>query len=348
MICEPSKPKLRVLAITPKLPRDREPGSNAPLLRQIESLRDRNIEIEIIDMSGIPMLKYLLAIPKMYSRLRHVDLVHGHFGFCGWLGRMQFSKPLVLSFMGDDLLGEPNDSGGLTAFSRFMVQANRRLAPLARRVIVKSAEMGRVIAPAPSSVVANGVDTELFYPIDIRVARERLGWNLEQRVVLFPGNPDNPRKGHKLAVNATKHAEQLLNDNIRLQPMWGVKPNEVPLYMNACNAMWMTSMIEGSPNVVKEALACNLPIAAVPVGDTVELLTGVPGCEVRPRDSQQLGAAMAKLLSSGIACEGRQTLERHRLDLASVAEKVESVYYEVLGRLPSTATAADDALARSH
>ena len=137
MTRENSQPKLRVLAITPKLPKDREPGSNAPLLRQIESLRERGVEVEIIDMAGIPMLKYLLAIPKMYNRLRHVDIVHGHFGFCGWLGRLQFSKPLVISFMGDDLLGEPTESGGLTRFSRFMVQANKRLAPLAQRVIVK-------------------------------------------------------------------------------------------------------------------------------------------------------------------------------------------------------------------
>ena len=347
MTRENSQPKLRVLAITPKLPKDREPGSNAPLLRQIESLRERGVEVEIIDMAGIPMLKYLLAIPKMYNRLRHVDIVHGHFGFCGWLGRLQFSKPLVISFMGDDLLGEPTESGGLTRFSRFMVQANKRLAPLAQRVIVKSAEMSRVIAPTASNVVANGVDTELFYPIDKRVARERLGWNLNQRVVLFPGNPENPRKGHALAVYSTKHAEQLLNDDIRLQPMWGVKPNEVPLYMNACDAMWMTSMIEGSPNVVKEALACNLPIAAVPVGDTVELLTGVQGCEVRPRDPKQLGEAMAKLLSSGVACEGRSTLERHRLDLASVAEKVESVYFDLLGMTDEVTPSADDALAES-
>ena len=281
----------------------------------------------------------------MYSRMRNVDIVHGHFGFCGWLGRLQFSKPLIISFMGDDLLGEPTESGGLTLFSRFMVEMNKRLAPLATKVIVKSAEMSRVIAPAPSKVVANGVDTTLFYPIDKRVARERLGWNLNQRVVLFPGNPENPRKGHALAVFATKHAEQLLRDDIRLQPMWGVKPNEVPLYMNACDAMWMTSMIEGSPNVVKEALACNLPIVAVPVGDTVELLTDVPGCEVRARDPKQLGEAMAKQLSSGVECEGRPTLERHRLDLASVAEKVESVYLEVMG---ISATSTDDALAGSH
>lgn len=300
-------------------------------------------------MHGIPMLKYLMAIPRLYGRLRHVDLVHGHFGFCGWLGRLQFSKPLVISFMGDDLLGEPNDSGGLTLFSRFMVEANKWLAPLARNVIVKSAEMSRVIAPTASSVVANGVDTKLFYPIDMRVARERLGWSLSQRVVLFPGNPDNPRKGHSLAVFATKHAEQLLNEEIRLQPMWGVRPDQVPLYMNACNAMWMTSLIEGSPNVVKEALACDLPVVAVPVGDTVELLTDIPGCELRPRCPKQLGEAMAQVLSQGDECEGRRALERHRLDLASVAEKVEAVYLEALGRSHATATVStDDPLARSH
>lgn len=344
---KPSNRKLRVLAITPQLPRNREPGTNARLVRQIQALRDRNIEVEVMDMVGIPMLKYLFAIPRMYSRLRHVDLVHSHFGFCGWLGRLQFFRPLVVSFMGDDLLGEPNDLGGLTNFSRFMVIANTKLAGLARKVIVLSAEMSRVIAPTASHVLPNGVDTDLFYPIDMRVARERLGWSLNQRVVLFPGNPESPRRGHALAVFATKHAEQILNEEIRLQPMWDAEPKDFRLYMNACDAMWMTSLVEGAPDVVKEALACDLPVVAVPVGDTVELLRDIPGCELRPRDPKQLGEAMAKVLSSEVECEGRRALGHLQLDIASVAERVESVYFEALDwSHPSSTsqTTTDDAL----
>ena len=323
---------IRVLAISPQLPDSSSPGSNAPLLRQVESLRERGVHVDVIDMRGTPMIKYLLAVPRMWWRMRNVDLVHGHFGFCGWLARMQCFKPLVISFMGDDLLGEPNDKGGFSRFSRMMVVANKFLARLARQVIVKSPEMAGIISPTVSHVVPNGVDTTLFRPVDISVARERLGWKQDQVVILFPGNPDNPRKGYTLAVESTRVAESLLGQDIRIQPMWGVKPGDVPLLMNACNAVWMTSSIEGSPNVVKEAMSCDRPIVAVPVGDVEDLLDGVAGCHVGPRDPEKLGDLMASVLKFHDKSAGREALEQMNLDLGSVAFRVENIYRSVLGR----------------
>lgn len=291
-----------------------------------------------IDMRGTPVLKYLTTIPKMRKLLSQVDLVHGHFGFCGWLARCQFRKPLVISFMGDDLLGEPTNDGSLSWFSRQMVQANKFLATKADQVIVKSPEMARVIGHAPSHVVANGVDTEKFKPVDRDIARVQLGWNDEELVVLFPGNPDNPRKGFKLANAATEVAKELLQREIRIQPMWGIRPDEVPVYMNACNAMWMTSLIEGSPNVVKEALSCNRPIVGVPVGDVEYLLNAVEGCHFRPRDAQQLGEAMADLLSTYRESNGRDAIHRMALDLEAVADRVIGIYELALGSEITTAS----------
>ena len=322
---------MHVLAITPELPRSDRPGSNAPLLRQIESLRDRGIQVSVIDMRGTPVLKYLTTIPKMRKLLSQVDLVHGHFGFCGWLARCQFRKPLVISFMGDDLLGEPANDGEPTWFSRRMVQANKRLATKADQVIVKSPEMARVIGHTPSHVVANGVDIDKFQPIARDVERQQLGWNDDELVILFPGNPENPRKGFKLASAATDVAKRLLQKEIRIQPMWGIKPDEVPTYMNACNAMWMTSLIEGSPNVVKEAMACNRPIVGVPVGDVEYLLDAVEGCHFRPRDPQQLGEAMADLLANVEDSKGRDAIHRMALDLDAVADRVIGIYELALG-----------------
>jgi glycosyltransferase involved in cell wall biosynthesis len=100
--------------------------------------------------------------------------------------------------------------------------------------------------------------------------------------------------------------------------------------MNACDAMLLTSLIEGSPNVVKEAMACNLPVVAVPVGDVPELLAGVPGYIVCPRDAQQLGDALAHVLASPPQAAGRAALEQKGLDLASVARRVLAVYACVL------------------
>ncbi len=138
---------MRVLTITPQLPTAARPGSMAPTARQIDSLRTQGVAIQVVEMVGLPMLKYLQCLPTAWSALASVDLVHAHFGYCGWLARCQLRKPLVISFMGDDLLGTPNAEGRLERFSQSMVAANRWLARTADAVIVKSAEMAAVVAP---------------------------------------------------------------------------------------------------------------------------------------------------------------------------------------------------------
>ncbi len=317
---------MHVLAITPELPRPGEPGSMAPAARQIQSLREAGVDFTVLDLRGIPIIKYLLALPKIRALLGQVDLVHAHFGYCGWLGRLQHRTPVVISFMGDDLLGTPDDNGRLKWFSRQMVAANKQLAARVNQVIVKSPEMARVLAPTPCHIVPNGVDLDLFQPVPRNEARRLLGWPQDDTCVLFPGNPDNPRKGHALAQAATRQAEQRLGHAVQLKQLWQVPPDQVPLYMNACDAMWMTSLIEGSPNVVKEALACNRPIVAVPVGDVADLLRHVEGCRVAQRDPLELGRAMAGVLTEYRKSSGRVELQRRGLDLPSVAERIIRIY----------------------
>jgi len=73
------------------------------------------------------------------------------------------------------------------------------------------------------------------------------------------------------------------------------------IYMNACDMMLMTSLIEGSPNVVKEAMACNRPIISVPVGDVAKMIDGVAGCSVCQRDPQEIGERLADGLSHNLS-----------------------------------------------
>lgn len=337
---------LRVLMISPRLPTADRPGSMAPALRQMESLRRLGIEVIIQDMQGLPVVKYGPAIPKMWSRLKDIDLIHAHFGYCGWIGRMQSRKPLVVSFMGDDLLGTPGASGKTTTFSRAMVSVNKQLSRWADEVIVKSREMADVIAPVSCHIVPNGVDTESFRPQEKTEARQRLGLASDQTYVLFPGDPSNPRKGYALAEAATREAEKLLGKKVEILVLWGKHPADVPYCMNACDAMWMTSLIEGSPNVVKEAMACNIPIAAVQVGDVAELLDGVVGYSVCQRDPLELGAAMARLINRSMEVRGREALFEMGLGIEQVAQRVMGIYRRALARRPVDSRSDRSAVAR--
>lgn len=304
----------------------------APTARQIESVRALGVHVEVLEVRGARRLKYLQRLGDLRARVASADLVHAHYGFCGWLARSQRSRPVVISFMGDDLLGTPDHAGRIGRASRCVVSIDRWLARKVDAVIVKSPEMARIVAPVSAHVIPNGVDLEAFRPIDKREARARLGWLEHTPYVLFPGRPEEPRKGFPFARDVVACAARLLGTSPELVALGGVSPDRVPLYMSACDAMVLTSLWEGSPNVVKEAMACNLPVASVPVGDVSELLAGVDGCVVCPRDVQRLARGLAHLLQRSRRTNGRLAVTRKGLDLPSVARRVLAVYQDVLSR----------------
>lgn len=320
--------------ITHPLPTEECPNTMAPVARQVASLRNAGLEVDVLEVRGISKLKYLHALRQFHKLLPRTDLVHAHFGYCGWLARTQLRKPVVLSFMGDDLLGTPDAHGRIKPLSQAVVQINRRTARYVDAVIVKSNEMARVVAPTHAYVVPNGVDLSLFRPMPMSTARSELEWPMAGYRVLFPGDPANPRKGFRLAQEATALAAAAIGAEIELVPLCNVQPGQVSLYMNACNAMLMTSFVEGSPNVVKEALACNLPIAAVPVGDVGELLNGVQNSAVCPYRAETLASALSTMLHDQLRSNGREMLKRRGLDLQSVANRIVGIYDCVLDGAP--------------
>jgi glycosyltransferase involved in cell wall biosynthesis len=115
--------------------------------------------------------------------------------------------------------------------------------------------------------------------------------------------------------------------------------------MNACDAMLLTSYHEGSPNVLKEAMACNLPVVSVPIGDVAERTAGVVGYRVRPRDEEQLANALLSTLQDETPCGGREAILRQGLDLASVAERIVDVYHEAQAAKGHVETCGEVAIA---
>jgi glycosyltransferase involved in cell wall biosynthesis len=234
--------------------------------------------------------------------------------------------------MGSDLLGTADADGRVTPWSRPVKAANRLLARLADAVIVKSRELAAVVAPVAAHVIPNGVDIDRFRPLDRDEQRSRLEWNSQDRYVLFGGNPRNPVKAYPLARAAVDRAAAALGDSAatRTVPLVGIAPHLMPAYMSAADALIMTSHWEGSPNVVKEAMACNLPVVSVPVGDAPQLLEDVDASRVCPRDPVALADALADVLERPRRSDGRRALERRGLALEPVARAVASVYRQVL------------------
>jgi glycosyltransferase involved in cell wall biosynthesis len=321
---------MRVLMVTSQLPTKNKPRTNAFVTRQIQSMRDIGLSVELLEIKGISQLKYIVGISQIWKLLKKADIIHAHYSYCGWLARIQHSLPIVISFMGDDLLGSPGHDGRATIRSRFEVQANRFFARFVDAVIVKSAEMARVIAPIKTYIIPNGVDLKTFFPMEINHARRDLGLKKGKKYILFPGDPDDPRKGFNLAQAAIHIARLHFSEPIEIITLRNIIPERVPLYFNACDVVLMTSLWEGSPNVIKEAMACNTPIISVPVGDVPQLLENVSVSEVCPRDPEEMGRALARILKCGKRSNGRDSIILKKLDQVTVAHRIHGIYKEVL------------------
>jgi len=177
------------------------------------------------------------------------------------------------------------------------------------------------------TVVPDGVDTQLFYPQPQTEARERLGWGQEERIVLFNASIDPIVKGFDLAKAAIDIARQICGD-IRWVVLRGdVQPENIPLVMSAADCLLFTSKWEGSPNVIKEAIACGLPVVSVDVGDVRERLVGVDPSFIVERDAETLGKALAQILVQRRRSNGAGVIAG--ISGPAIAERVLSVYESV-------------------
>ena len=298
---------LRVLMITAGWPQPGQPQTTHFVKRQAEFLRKAGVAVDVFPFRGAKRaLNYARAWLQVRPRLRpeRYDLVHAQFGQSGILA-LPKRLPLVVTLRGSDILGIVGPDGRYTFTGRISQAVTRFALRRADAVVVVSEHMtGYFRTSAPITVLPSGLDFEQFRVMPRDEARTRLGWPLDKRFILFAGNPEQPRKRYPLARAAVEALNRTLPAELKVA--WGVPHTDIPLYMNACDAFVFTSMQEGSPNVVKEALACDLPVVSVPIGDTAERLRGIEGCElVEDERAEPIAAALERVLRRGARVAGR-------------------------------------------
>lgn len=238
--------------------------------------------------------------------------------------------PLVVSFGGADLLGAKNT--GLRWFVRDLIGLHLGLsaANRAAAVIVKSPNLLKALPKRLRSktvVLPNGVDTNTFRLMDKAESRRKLGWPADSFIILFNASKtDNRRVKDPALADAAVEVARRVHANVVLQTMCDVRHEQVPLLMNAADCLLLTSLSEGSPNVVKEAMACNLPVVTVPCGDAPLRLVNTYPSHVVPPHSLFLGEAIVNLADNRRRSNGREELERQGLTNVSVAAALGRIY----------------------
>lgn len=296
--------------------------------QQVESLRAAAPDrvFDVLHIAG-PRGRgdYLAAIPRVRDALRRgYSLVHAHYGFTGLTAALAMPRaPLVITMHGNDVNW------------RWQRPLSRLGAARAREVIAVSEQLAETLGRPGTRVLPCGVPMELYRPLDRAEARRRLGLPAEGWVLLFPADPANPVKDHPLFLQAVARLPDPVRRKVSVRALGRTPPEAVPWEMAAADAVVLTSVAEGSPMVVKEALACGTPVVAVDVGDVRQVLDGVPGCVVTPRAPEPIATGILRVLDDVAGREGgagarRQRIRDLALDADSVAHRLLGIYEDAM------------------
>ena len=258
---------------------------------------------------------YARFYPRILSELRsnEYDLVHANYGLVAPFALAQPIRPVVVTLWGTDLM---SDRSWLRSLSRF---GARR----ADAAIVPSRPMARELE-APHELIPFAVDTDLFRPIPRAEARERVGWETDRPIALFPYDRDRAVKDFPRARRLVERADV----DLELRPVTGVEYEAMPYYMNASDVLLVASNRESGPMVVKEAAACNLPIVSTDVGFVRETIGGVRNCTVSDDDTDLI-AGLETAVAGGRS-DGRAVVDG--LGMETLGERLRAVYDRVLDR----------------
>jgi teichuronic acid biosynthesis glycosyltransferase TuaC len=326
-------PSIRVLSVIP------EPKLQSSMIfarRQVRWLQNAGVVCTTFFLasrtSPLIMAREVLRLRKL-TRSFCPDIVHAHFGtMTAFLAALSSQVPLVITYRGSDL----NHCSSLPKLrSMFGTLLSQVAALRATRVICVSEQLRTRLwwRKDIAIVIPSGVDISIFHPRPKNEAREALGWRSDELVVLFNASQEPVIKRLDLAEAAVRVAEASCG-KIRLVVLRGdLAPDTVPIMMAAADAILVTSDSEGSPNVVKEAMACDLPVVSVAVGDVRERLVGVTPSRVVARDAGEIGKAVAEILLQCERSNGSSMVKS--ISSIETAKKTIAVYQMALTNAPA-------------
>lgn len=285
------------------------------VLEQAWSLAAQGCVIDFFGITGTGISGYASALPSLRKKIGqwHPDIIHAHYGLSGLLANMQRRVPVVTTYHGSDI-----NEKSVLPFSKLCMKLSRF------NVFVSQKTLDIARPGSRYGLIPCGVDLCGLQLTDRLDARKALGLDPDKRYVLFAGAFDNPVKNYPLA-----RAAMDLVPEAELVELKGRSREQVTLLMCAVDTLLMTSFTEGSPQVVKEAMACGCPIVSVDVGDVKENLGNLPFSFVTSRSCSDIADCILRTFSFVGKTPGRGRIVELGLDNASVSGKLIRVYSEI-------------------
>jgi len=308
---------LRVLFIC----RQKTKTNVSPFVKaQADALTKEGIKVDFFLIKNNGVFGYLKSIRELIHCTENIeyDVYHAHYSFSGYVASLAKKKPLVVSLLGTDVIK--------SSLSRSILKIVSSMCDWSG-IIVKSDQMKNLLKIKKIQVVPNGVSFDTFHPINQKKARSILNWNLEEKIILFNGHKSNPIKNYALAEKAIN----LCKKNIKIVEMKNLDQEKLNLYYNACDVFLSTSLWEGSPNTIKEAMACNTNIISTNVGDVNYLFGKEKYNRICTFDPLEISTTITNALRvKKENNKGRERLIHLSLQGTDVAQKLINLYHTIL------------------
>lgn len=277
---------MRALIVTNMYPTAAQPGLGSFVRDQVDALRRiEGVDIEVFSFAPGGANAYVRAASELRSRRRRhdrFDVIHAHYGLTAWPAFAASGEVRAVTLHGTDLI-HPRARPVTLAALPFLDLVATVSDALATEIPRWATRGRRAVLPA-------GVDVGRFHPIPRAEARAALGLDPKGPYVLFSADPSRPEKRYDRALAVA--------GNVRLLTLGQVDPAQVPQYVNAANAVVVPSEREGFGLAVLEALACDVPVLATPVGIHPTALAGIEGTYCAPFDEAAWRDALAPHLAN--------------------------------------------------
>lgn len=298
--------------------------TNSVIDAQANSLIKKGIEIVLFPLKTNGIQSYILEYKRLNQHLlsNKYDLIHAHYSYSGFISALTFKSKTVCSLMGSDIYDQPFVMSWLTKM---------HYAFLWKKTIVKSHKMHQKYKK--SIIIPNGVDLDAFNAINLNEANRQSKMDHRYINVIFVAESIDSRvKNYALAREAI---HRLKLSKVKFIRVTGLRQNQLMYYYNSASLLLFTSITEGSPNVIKEAMACNCPIVATDVGDVRWIIGDTHGCYVSSHDPDEIAEKLK--LAIKFAREVGKTTGRNRiielgLDTETIANKIHDVYRRATGK----------------
>jgi teichuronic acid biosynthesis glycosyltransferase TuaC len=313
---------------------------------QGESLKGQGWDVDYYPVVGKGLMGYVKAGFSLRKLLRkkHYDIIHAHFTYCGWAALIGAGRriPVVLSLMGTDANGEYKGKNQVVLSSRISSFLTWLIQPFVKAIISKSPNIEEsVYLKHKSFIIPNGVNMEKFTPHLLNtntngsMAIPGTSEQVLKRKVLFLGNKNKSGKNFPLVQASIEH---LGWQDLKLICPYPVSHNDVPRYLNEADVLLFASFMEGSPNVIKEAMACNCPIVSTDVGDVSWVIGKTAGCYIASFDDKDFAKKIELAINFSKVngrTNGRQRIIDLGLDMDTVAKRIIAVYKKSLLKAPN-------------